>query len=83
MLGSKNGLRFWTRGKILIKRKIFGFLYHDDHDDHDHHDHHDDHHDTKIQISCCLLIFFQESKNTIRFLIRPLDAEIALLKKKL
>ena len=67
---SKNRLRFRARGKILIKSKILRFMYHD------HHDHHD-HHDTKIQISCFLLIFFQESKNAIRFLIRPMVAEIA------
>ena len=26
---SKNGLRFWTHRKMLIKSKISGFLYHD------------------------------------------------------
>ena len=39
-VGSKNRLRFWARGKILIKSKIFRFMYHDHHDNHDHHDHH-------------------------------------------
>ena len=39
----KNCFRFWSHGKILIKSKISGFLYHDDHDDHDDNDDHDDH----------------------------------------
>ena len=76
-VGSKKRWRFWARGQILIKCKISWFMYHDNHDDHDDHDHHDDHHDTKIQISCFLLTFFCESKNAIRFLIKPLVAEIA------
>ena len=37
----------------------------------------DDSHDTNIQISFFLLIFFHESKNAVRFFIRPLVAEIA------
>ena len=56
----KNCFRFWSRGKILIKSKISGFLYHDDHDDHDDHA-------TSILVSCFLLIFFRDLKNAIGF----------------